>query len=106
MSVVSAVCVVAQIDSSGDTYEGPSVLSRGGASTAGERAGRLAEFQYWGDVNGVYDSGLTTVSVGPNGQAQSVAGEGIMAGGGIAGSKLWRRDLLRLDYSGNVQEYT
>jgi len=90
-----------------DTYQGPSVLSRGGSSVAGERAGRLIDFQFWGDVNAVYDSGLAGLIVGPNGNIESSAGEaGVVVGGGIVGTRVWEHDLISIDYGGDFRHYS
>ncbi|HZU28257.1 MAG TPA: hypothetical protein VFA04_22200 [Bryobacteraceae bacterium] len=98
-------CAYAQLNTS-DTYSGPEVISRGGTNTTGQRAGRLVDFQFWGDLTGIYDSGLNGISVGPNGQVQSVGEEGIEAGGGVVGSRTWSRDFLSLDYTGHIRHYT
>jgi len=96
----------AQEEESLDTYQGPSILSRGGSSTAGERAGRLVDFQIWGDLSGVYDSDLAGLIVGPNGQLEtSGADYGLNAGGGVVGSKTWRHDQLSIDYTGHIRHY-
>ena len=90
-----------------DTYEGPSVLSRSGSSVTGERAGRLIDFEFWGDVNGIYDSGLAGLIVGPNGKLEQTAGDyGIDVGGGVVGTRTWQNDQVTIDYTGDFRHYT
>lgn len=90
-----------------DTYEGPSVLSRGGTSVTGERAGRLVDFQFWGDASGIYDSGLAGLTSGPNGNSESIGNEyGVSLGGGVVGTRTWEHDQISLDYSGDWRHYT
>ena len=44
------------------TYAGPSILSRD-KSLIGERGGKLIDFRFYGELTGVYDSGLTALVV-------------------------------------------
>ena len=90
-----------------DTYSGPSVLSRGGTSVTGERGGQLVNFQLYGDVNAVYDSGLAGVVTESNGNLElNGSAFGITAGGGIVGTRTWEFDQISLDYSGDYRHYS
>ena len=87
------------------TYEGPSILSRD-KSLIGERGGKLIDFRFYGDVTGIYDSGLTPVATDTQGNLIHVGGsEGIEAGFGVIGSRKWRRDKLSVDYKGSYRHY-
>ncbi len=88
------------------TYEGPSILSRD-KSLIAERAGKLLDFRFYGEVTGVYDSGLTPVATNAQGNLINVgANYGAEAGVGIIGSRRWRRDKLNLEYKGSYRHYT
>ena len=88
------------------TYEGPSILSRD-KSLIGERAGKLLDFRFYGEVTGIYDSGLTPVATNAQGNLINVgANYGVEAGFGLAGTRKWRRDKLSLEYKGSYRHYT
>lgn len=87
-------------------YEGPSILSRD-KSQIGQRGGKLIDFRFYGEVTGVYDSGLAPVSVDPSGNPISVgANYGTEIGFGAFGSRTWSRDKLSVEYHGNYRHYT
>lgn len=89
----------------GSQYEGPSILSRD-KTLIGERGGKLIDFTIYGTVTGVYDSGLTPVSIDKNGNLVNPGGnEGVEAGFGLIGSKQWKRDSLSLEYRGSYRHY-
>src|SRR5216684_1954215 len=78
------------------TYAGPSILSRD-KSLIGERGGKLIDFRFYGELTGVYDSGLTPLVVDPQGNVPNYGGSpGVEVGGGVIGSRTWRRDRLSL----------
>src|SRR5581483_5031517 len=105
--LIAAGAALAQESDSLDTYQGPSILSRGGSGIAGERAGRLVDFRFWGDLSGVYDSDLNGVIVNQSGGLQGSGAEyGLEAGGGVVGSKTWRHDQISVDYTGHFRHYT
>lgn len=88
------------------TYAGPSILSRD-KSLIGERSGKLLDFRFYGEVTGIYDSGLTPVTTDAQGNLVNVgANYGVEAGFGIIGSKRWKRDELSVDYKGSYRRYT
>ncbi|MGI8744133.1 MAG: hypothetical protein ACR2NN_16475 [Bryobacteraceae bacterium] len=86
-------------------YQGPSILSRD-KSLIGERGGKLIDFRFYGQLNGVYDSGLTPVISNGQGQLLNVGGDyGVEAGFGVVGSRRWKRDELSVDYHGTYRHY-
>lgn len=86
-------------------YEGPSILSRD-RSLIGERGGKLLDFRFYGEVTGVYDSGLTPVVLQPVGGVPSIGTLGETIGFGVFGSRTRRRDKISLDYHGDYRHYT
>jgi hypothetical protein len=94
-----------QSDQQEEPYAGPSILTRD-SSTAGEHGGKLLDFQFWGAISGVADSGLTPVATNSSGKVTSDSlAYGLSASGGVSGSKTWEADQLRLDYSGSWTQY-
>ena len=86
-------------------YQGPSILSRD-KSLLGERGGKLIDFRFYGQLTGIYDSGLTPVAVDANANLVNTgASYGIDAGFGVFGSRRWRRDQLNIEYRGNYRHY-
>lgn len=86
-------------------YQGPSILSRD-PTLIGERSGQLIDFRLYASVTGVYDSGLTPVSVNSTGSLVSPAGDaGVELGFGAVGSKTWKRASLSLEYRGTYRHY-
>jgi hypothetical protein len=88
-----------------ETYAGPSILSRD-KSLIGERGGKLIDFRYYGEINGVYDSGLTALVVNPQGNVPNYGSYGVEAGFGVIGSRSWAHDRLSLEYRGTYRHYT
>lgn len=89
-----------------ETYEGPSILSRG-QTNAAERGGKLVDFQLYGELSGIFDSGLTPVAVNSAGQLNtSINDYGGELGFGAIGSRTWEFDQVRLDYHGDIRRYT
>ena len=87
------------------TYAGPSILSRD-KSLIGERGGKLIDFRFYGDITGVYDSGLTPLIVNPQGNVPSYGAYGVEVGFGVVGSKTWVHDKLSVEYRGAYRDYT
>ena len=87
------------------TYAGPSILSRD-KSLIGERGGKLIDFRFYGELTGVYDSGLTAVVVDPQGNVPNFGAYGLQVGFGVIGSKSWVHDKLSLEYRGVYRDYT
>ena len=87
------------------TYAGPSILSRD-KSLIGERGGKLIDFRFYGDITGVYDSGLVPLVVNPQGNVPSYGAYGVEVGFGVVGSKTWVHDKLSIEYRGAYRDYT
>src|ERR1700730_3424208 len=87
------------------TYTGPSILSRD-KSLIGERGGKLIDFRFYGELMGIYDSGLTPLVVDPQGNVPNYGAEGVEAGFGVIGSRSWARQKLSLEYRGTYRHYT
>ena len=83
---------------------GPSILSRG-ANPAMGAGGYLPTIKPFLSLSGIYDTGLTPVSVDPNGQIPQVDGFGSEIGFGVVGYKRWQRTTLGIDYRGNLRWY-
>jgi len=86
-------------------YEGPSILSRGVGPVMGG-GGELIRLRPFIGVNGLYDSGLTPVSVDSQGRLLEDDAYGAEVHFGALGYHSWRRTVLGLDYRGNVRHYT
>lgn len=87
------------------TYGGPSVLSRGVGDT-GERSGKPVNLRFYAEVNGIYDTGLTPLSVDSKGNLIQVNGlYGAEAAIGVYGTHNWRTTTLGLDYNGDYRYY-
>jgi len=86
-------------------YEGPSILSRGVGPVMGG-GGELIRLRPFVGVNGLYDSGLTPVSVDSQGRLLEDDAYGAEVHFGALGYHSWRRTVLGLDYRGNVRHYT
>jgi len=88
------------------TYQGPSILSRD-KSLIGERGGKLLDFRFYGEVTGIYDSGLTPLSTDSQGNLVNVGGTyGEEIGFGVIGTRQWRRDKLSVEYKGSYRNYS
>ena len=86
-------------------YLGPEVLSRG-AGNIGQRAGRDVDLRFFGNVMGIYDTGLHPVSVDSTGALTEVDGlYGVEAGLGGYGQHNFRHGRLGLDYQGSYRHY-
>jgi hypothetical protein len=89
-----------------EPYEGPSILTRDSTS-AGQRGGKLLDFQLWGEITGVVDNGLTAVSLNSSGQVNTQGTlYGVDGGFGASGSRRWESDQVRLDYHGSWRHYS
>ncbi len=87
------------------TYAGPSILSRD-KGLIGERGGKLIDFRFYGELTGVYDSGLTPLVVNAQGEVPNYGAYGIEGGFGVIGSRSWARDKLSVEYRGTYRHYT
>ncbi len=99
--ILFAVTAAAQ-----DTADpGPSILSRGAGPVAGA-GGNLPTIKPFLSLGGIYDTGLTAVSVDANGQIPQVNSYGGEIGFGVLGYKRWRRTVLGIDYRGDARMYS
>ena len=106
LALFASAVAVAQTYPADQQYEGPSILSRD-KSQIGQRGGKLIDFRFYGEVTGVYDSGLAPVSVDQSGSPINVgANYGVETGFGAIGSRTWSRDKLSMEYHGTYRHYT
>lgn len=87
------------------TYAGPSILSRD-KSLIGERGGKLIDFRFYGELTGIYDSGLTPIVVDPQGNVPNFGAYGVEAGFGVVGSRTYVHDKISLEYRGTYRHYS
>lgn len=93
-------------DSTGLSPDGPALLSRD-KGLIGQRGGKLLDFRFYGEITGVYDSGLTPVTVSPPSNLAGIGADyGMEAGIGMIGSRLWKHDKLSLEYRGKERQYS
>jgi len=86
------------------TTDGPSILSRDSGWTS-QRGGKLIGFRFYGEITGVYDSGLTPAVASGQSNAVSAAGKGLEAGAGLIGSRAWRHSKFSVEYKGKYRQY-
>ena len=88
-----------------EEYEGPSILARD-KSSIGERGGKLIDFRYYVDIQGVYDSGFAPFAQTSSGTEINGGGSGgTVLGWGVIGSRIWKRDRLSVEYHGDYSYY-
>ena len=87
-----------------EEYDGPSILTRD-KSSIGERGGKLIDFRYYIDFQGVYDSGFAAFTPTVTGNNAPGNTGGALFGWGVVGSRTWRRDKLSLEYHGDYSYY-
>jgi hypothetical protein len=88
----------------GQTDDGPSILSRESGWTS-QRSGKLIGFHFYGEITGIYDSGLTPVTAGAQPNGGNSASQGMEAGAGIIGSHAWRHEKFSVEYKGKYRQY-
>jgi hypothetical protein len=64
------------------------------------------DFRPYVEISGVYDTGLTGVSVNSQGKLGNAGGEGVMISGGVSGLHSWRRTKVGLNYNASFAHYT
>jgi hypothetical protein len=85
-------------------YAGPAILSRGEAPN-GLTPPQLS-FRPYLEITGVYDTGLSGVSVvDAQGDLANASAYGIEFTGGISGTHSWKHTSIGLDYRGTVRHY-
>lgn len=94
-----------QPESAQPEYSGPVILSRGSGPSI-TRSRELLRLRPFLQVTGTYDTGLTAVSVTPQGEVLSQDAYGAQASFGVSGFHSWRRSLLGLNYRGNLRHYS
>lgn len=78
-----------------------------GLGTVGQRSGRDVDFQYFGSVNGIYDTGLSPFTLDTDGKLLKPDPVwGVELAYGAYGRHNFRRSLIGLDYSGNYRKYS
>lgn len=82
-------------------FGGPSVMGRGGQ--AGQRGGQAVRLRGFGAVNGVYDSGLTTLT--QDGVIRPQGAGGVETLWGAYGVHSGKRSAVGLDYQGDYRYY-
>ncbi len=86
-------------------YSGPAVLSRSYGSNI-PAVPRNIKFRPFFGIAGVYASGLTGDTLSTVGALGNQSSYGVEANFGIGGRRLWRKDILSLDYRGSYFHYT
>lgn len=86
-------------------YTGPAILSRGFSATR-PTVLQAIRFRPFVGIEGIYDTGLTGVLLNKEGQVQSINSFGVEAEFGISGRKLFKHDVLGLNYRGTIFHYT
>ena len=103
-----ALALMAQSDSSqadsGEEYSGPAILSRG-ETPAGKTVAPIAFRPYIG-VSGIYNAGLTPVTVTSTGQIPSTDSYGLQVNLGAYVYHVWKNTTLGLDYRGDYRHYS
>jgi hypothetical protein len=85
-------------------YAGPAILSRGESPAA--LSSPQIDFRPYLAVTGVYDTGLSGVSLSSDtGALAYSAGEGVELTAGVSGFHTWRHTKLGLDYTGSLRHY-
>jgi hypothetical protein len=69
-----------------------------------QRSGKLIDLQLFGEISGVYDSGLAAAPP-QNGSVKPVGDYGIETGLGVTASRRWRHSKLSIEYRGTFREY-
>ena len=83
---------------------GPAILSRGAGPTLGGGLDPIQLRPYL-SLNGVYDTGLTPVSVDGTGRIPEHRDYGGEIEFGVIGYRRWRHTFLGIDYRGSVRKY-
>ncbi len=86
-------------------YPGPTILSRG-LGTVLQGGGELLRIRPYLSMTGIYDTGLTPVSVDASGNIPKTDNYGGYLGFGVTGYHNWRRTVLGIDYRGNIRHYS
>jgi hypothetical protein len=85
-------------------YNGPALLNRGGEATVVTTA--MTKLTPFVSVNGIYDTGLATISTTPQGTLPFASGFGVETSFGVTGQHPWKHSLLSINYNGAIRHYT
>jgi hypothetical protein len=86
--------------------DGPALLSRD-RSLISKRSGKLLDIRFYGEIMGIYDSGLTPVTVNTQGNIVDLGADyGTEAGFGLNASRRWKHSRIDLEYKGKQRYYT
>ncbi len=86
-------------------YTGPGILSRGFSANRPTLLQPVI-FQPFLGISGIYNSGLTGLALSPNGQISSVNSFGTELSFGITGRRIYKNDVVGLNYRGTLSHYT
>ncbi len=92
-------------ETSRSEYRGPAILSRGWSAITGSVAEQL-RLRPFVSVQGIYDTGLTAVTVTPSGEIPQHGYYGVSAFFGVSGFHRARRTLVGLEYRGSLRQYS
>jgi hypothetical protein len=84
-------------------YAGPALLTRGEAPGASARPS--VAFRPFVEIVGLYDTGLTAVTLTESGELKSQASAGARLTFGIGGTRRWRHTDLGITYRGSISHY-
>jgi hypothetical protein len=106
LAFLFALCASSWAQTIGSTgpFAGPTILTNG-VGGVGRRAGQDVNLRFFGNVSGIYDTGLTPFAT-KDGQLASPDGQyGMEAGLGAYGTHNFRRSAIGVDYNGNFRHY-
>ncbi len=83
---------------------GPAVLSRG-ETPAAEISAPQVDFRPFAQISGVYNKGLTGVTVNSRGEPVGDNSFGVELTGGVSGVHSWKHTVLGVDYRGSLYHY-
>ena len=86
-------------------YTGPAILSRGFSANRPTVLDAVL-FQPFLGIAGIYNTGLTGLTLNPDGQISSVNSLGTELSFGITGRRLYKNDVIGLNYHGTLNHYT
>jgi hypothetical protein len=100
-----AVSAVAMAQEETKEPPAPPVLSRGVGPGMLRSATDSVPIRFYANISGIYETGLTPLSMDANGEIPNDSSYGVEAGIGAYGFHRWKRTLLGLDYRGTFYHY-
>ncbi|MDQ6701335.1 MAG: hypothetical protein M3Z36_14235 [Acidobacteriota bacterium] len=85
-------------------YTGPGILSRGFSANRPTLLQPIL-FQPFAGISAIYNTGLTGLTLNPNGQISSVDSLGTELSFGITGRRVYKNDVIGLNYRGTLNHY-